>query len=195
MQKRAALYVRVSTNDQQTATQESELQEYARRRGWAVMKIYRDAGISGAVQRRPGLDALIADCRRRRSGIDVVLVWKFDRFARSLRHCLTALEEFRALGIDFCSATEPIDTTMPHGELVFQILAAVAQWERSLIQERVRAGIARAKREGKKIGRPQEITTENIEAIRRARKNGASFRALAARFGISTWSAHRACMA
>ena len=195
MQKRAALYVRVSTNDQQTATQESELQEYAGRRGWAVTKIYRDAGISGAVQRRPGLDALIADCRRRRSGIDVVLVWKFDRFARSLRHCLTALEEFRVLGIDFCSATEPIDTTMPHGELVFQILAAVAQWERSLIQERVRAGIARAKREGKKIGRPQEITARDIAAIKEARKSGASFRALATQFGISTWSAHRACAA
>jgi DNA invertase Pin-like site-specific DNA recombinase len=124
-----------------------------------------------------------------------VLVWKFDRFARSLRQCLTALEEFRGLGIDFCSATEPIDTTLPHGELVFQILAAVAQWERSLIQERVRAGIARAKREGKRIGRPQEITAAVIKAIKEARKNGASFRDIADQFGVSTWSAHRACMA
>ncbi len=195
MQKRAALYVRVSTNEQQTATQESELQDYARRRDWVVTKIYKDAGISGAVARRPGLNALLSDCRRRRSGIDVVLVWKIDRLGRSLLNCLTALEEFRALGINFCSATEPIDTTLPHGELVFQILAAVAQWERSLIQERVRAGIARAKREGKKIGRPQEITATVIKAIKEARKNGASFRALADQFGVSTWSAHRVCTA
>src|SRR5712692_9597897 len=106
---RAALYVRVSTNDQNTDAQESELKRYAERRGWQVYRVYQDRGQSGAKQSRPALDELMADCRRRR--VDAVLVWKFDRFARSLRHLLAALEDFKERGIDFVSCTEQIDTS------------------------------------------------------------------------------------
>ncbi len=194
-QKRVAIYVRVSTFDQSTKTQEKELLSYAKRRGWSVQKVYRDEGISGSRDSRPGLDELLADCRRRKEKINVVLVWKFDRFARSLRALLYGLESFRSLGIDFCSATEPIDTTLPHGELVFQILSAVAQWERSLIGDRVRAGVNRAKSEGRKLGRPslKTLTAAEIVALRKQRRGGMTFRKLAAQFGTSVWSAHQLC--
>ncbi len=194
--KRIACYVRVSTLDQSTKMQESELRDYAKRRGWTVHKVYRDEGISGARDRRPALDQLFADCRRRKENIDVVLVWKFDRFARSMRALVNALETFRALGIDFCSATEPIDTTLPHGELVFQILSAVAQWERSIIGERVRAGMKRAKAEGQRFGRRPltALTPADIAALRQQRKEGLNFRALATKFGTSVWTAHRLCV-
>jgi len=112
--KRVAIYVRVSTAEQNTKAQEGELKAFAGNRGWAIHEIFRDTG-SGAKDDRPGLKALIAACRQRK--IDVVLVWKFDRFARSLRHLVTALEEFKRLGIDFVSATEGVDTTVPSGEL------------------------------------------------------------------------------
>ncbi len=137
--KRVAIYTRVSTTDQHPAMQERELVEYVRRRSWTVFKKYSDKGISGTVEKRPALDALLADCRRRK--IDIVVVWKFDRFARSLKQLLNALEMFRTLGIAFVSCTEAIDTSLPHGEMLFQIIGAIAQWERALIVERVKAGI------------------------------------------------------
>jgi DNA invertase Pin-like site-specific DNA recombinase len=193
--KRVAIYVRVSTAGQNTRTQESELRKYAGGRGWAIHQVYRDEGFSGARVSRPALDQLLHDCQSRRVGIDIVLVWKFDRFARSLRALLSALETFRALGIDFCSATEPIDTTMPHGELVFQILSAVAQWERNLIGERVRAGIDRAKKDGVRFGRPplKRLSRADMVLIRKQRDEGKTFRALAAEFGTSVWTAHQVC--
>jgi DNA invertase Pin-like site-specific DNA recombinase len=193
--KSVAIYVRVSTAEQSTRTQEHELRGYAQKRGWIIQKVYRDQGVSGARLSRPGLDQLLADCRRRTVGIHVVLVWKFDRFARSLRGLLSALETFRSLGIDFCSATEPIDTTMPHGELVFQILSAVAQWERNLIGERVRAGINRAKEDGVRFGRPplKRLSRTEIAMLRKQRSEGKPFRTLAAEFGTSVWTAHRLC--
>ena len=137
--KRVGLYLRVSTDSQQTKMQESELRRYAEARGWEIYKIYADQGVSGRKDIRPALQELMAACRQRK--IDVVLVWKFDRFARSLRHLVTALEEFKRLRVDFISATEGVDTTVPSGELVFQIFGAIAQFEAGLISQRVKADL------------------------------------------------------
>jgi DNA invertase Pin-like site-specific DNA recombinase len=192
---RAGLYARVSTvRDQSTAVQEVELKEYADRRGWVVQELYVDRGQSGSKSKRPALDALMADCRRRK--IDVVLVWKFDRFARSLRQLVTALEEFRQLGIDFVSCTEAIDTSIPTGELVFQIFGAIAQFERVLIGERVRAGLANARREGKRLGRPpvKQLSPDQEAQLKADRARGkASLRTLARKYGVSVWKAHMLC--
>lgn len=186
---RVGIYVRVSTIGQSTRGQESELRHYARRRGWLVQKIYADRGFSGAKESRPALDELLADCRRRR--LDVVLVWKFDRFARSLKQLVSALEEFRKLGVDFLSATEGIDTTLASGELVFGIIAAMAQFERSLIVDRVKAGLARARKEGVRLGRPaiKRLTQEEMSSVRRDRSSGNfSLRGLATKYGTSLWT-------
>jgi len=189
--KRAALYVRVSTSDQSTKAQDSELKSYAENRGWVVKEIYSDK-ISGAKDTRPALQELMAACRQRK--VDVVLVWKFDRFARSLRHLVAALEEFKRLGIDFISATEGVDTTVPSGELLFQILGGISQFERALISERVRAGIAEARRTGKQLGRPaiKKLSETEIAKIRSARRKGVTLRKLATQFGASLWSVHQA---
>src|SRR5271169_3801963 len=138
--KTVALYARVSTLDQSCAMQLEDLRRYAARFGRSCE--YVDVGVSGAQRRRPQLDVLMKDARKRL--FDVVLVWKFDRFARSVKHLVDSLEEFTALNIDFISYTEGIDTTTPSGELLFHVMGAVAQFERDLIAERVRAGIARA---------------------------------------------------
>ena len=193
---KAALYVRVSTGDQGTSVQmqRRELHEYAKRRGWTVFRVYEDAGVSGAKDRRPGLDELMADCCRHKVG--VVLVWKFDRFARSTRQLVTALESFRALGIDFVSCTEAIDTSLPHGVMVFQIIAALAQWERSLISERVRAGLDHARKSGKQLGRPalKHLSRIDIASLRRERRQRrVPYRDLASKWGVSVWTAHKLC--
>ena len=194
MNKKAAIYVRVSTFDQHPEMQERELIEYVKRRGWALHKVYCDKGISGATEKRPALDELMADCRRKK--IDVVAVWKFDRFCRSLRQLLSALELFRALGVGFVSCTEAIDTQLPHGEMLFQIIGAIAPWERSLIAERVKAGLQHARSQGKKLGRPslRELTPDEIAKLRSERKRKQTpFRELAKRFGISVFAAHSLC--
>jgi DNA invertase Pin-like site-specific DNA recombinase len=152
---RAALYARVSTsgNGQDTGLQVDALRRLAEQRGWAVADVYVDEGVSGAVDSRPALDRMMGDARA--GTLDVVAVWKFDRFARSTAHLLGALDEFRRCGVDFVSLTEAIDTGTAIGKMVYTLLAAVAEFERSLIQERVRAGVARAKENGKHIGRPR----------------------------------------
>ena len=193
-EKRAAIYLRVSTNTQDVEMQRVQLQEYAERRGWAVHKVYTDRGQSGARPSRPALDELMADCRQRR--VDVVLVWKFDRFARSLRQLVGALEEFKRLKVDFVSCTEAIDTSIPSGELVFHIFGAIAQFERALISERVKAGIEHARRQGKKLGRPanRQLTPGQVERLRRERMNGdASLRSLAHKYKVSVWAVHTLC--
>ena len=141
--KRVAIYTRVSTTDQHPEMQQQELVRYVASRNWTLYKVYSDKGVSGVTEKRPGLDALLADCRRRR--VDLVVVWKFDRFARSLKQLVNALDLFRQIGIGFVSCTEAIDTSLPHGEMLFQIIGAIAQWERSLIAERVRAGLQHAR--------------------------------------------------
>lgn len=193
-QKRAAIYVRVSTFWQRTDPQESSLRDYVQRRGWSIHRVYRDHGVSGIRATRPGLDELMSDCRRRK--VDVVVVWKFDRFARSVSALVSALDLFRKLGIDFVSFTEAIDTSIPAGELVFHFFAAVAQFERSLISERVKAGLVHARTNGIRLGRRplRELSKADVQRIRWERKKCQTpYRALALQFGTSVWTVHRLC--
>jgi DNA invertase Pin-like site-specific DNA recombinase len=168
--KTAAIYARVSTEKQDSSLQVSTLKDYAARWGLEVGEVYSDDGVSGAKDRRPELDRLMADARRRK--VDAVLVFKFDRFARSTTHLLRALEEFRALGIDFISYSEGIDTTTPVGKMVFTMVAAIAEFERELIRERVKAGIERARRQGKQLGRRRlQVSVEEAAAMKAGGKS------------------------
>jgi len=148
---------RVSTKNhgQTTETQAVALREYAAHRGFEIVEEYRDEGISGSKDSRPALDRLMKDARARH--FDVVIVARFDRFARSVSHLLRALDEFNHLGIDFVSLSESIDTSTPMGKMIFTVLGAVAELERNLIKERVHMGISRARKEGKQLGRPKRI--------------------------------------
>ena len=143
--KRAAIYARVSTsNSQNPEMQLIELRAYCEKRGWQIAGEFVDAGISGAKERRPALDRLLALCRKR--AVDAVVVYRYDRFARSLRQLVNALEDFRALGIDFISLHEGVDTSTPNGRLVFGIFASIAEFERELIRDRVRSAKSRRRR-------------------------------------------------
>jgi DNA invertase Pin-like site-specific DNA recombinase len=187
-QKRVAIYTRVSTQDQSTKAQEKELREYATNRGWAITRHYTDT-ISGAKESRPGLDQLMADCKKRKA--DVVLVWKFDRFARSVPHLLRALETFEELGVEFVSLSEQIDTSTAAGRMIYTVLGAVSALERSLIAERVRLGIQNARREGKQLGRPpiRKLTKEEVKRVRTDRATGKfSLRQLATKYRTSLWA-------
>jgi DNA invertase Pin-like site-specific DNA recombinase len=191
---RVALYARVSTADkgQDPHVQTLELQEYCQRRDWSVVGEYVDVGISGTKETRPELDRLMADAHRRR--FDAVLCWKFDRFARSVSHLLRALETFRSLGIDFVSFSEQLDTTTPTGKMVFTVLGAVAELERSLIVERVKAGMRNARAKGKRIGRPPRtyLDQDKRRTIYEAyASGGSSLRQLAARFDTSVGTVQR----
>ena len=187
---RAAIYARVSTTGQGQSPemQVRELREYCARRGWQIVGEYEDAGISGAKDSRPELNRLMADAHRRR--FDAVAVWKFDRFARSVSHLLRALETFNALGVAFVSLSEQIDTSTPTGKMVFTVLGAVAELERSLIAERVRAGLRNARAKGKKIGRPRAIL--DVCQIAMLRAEGLSYEAVGKRLGVSDATIRRA---
>jgi DNA invertase Pin-like site-specific DNA recombinase len=162
--KTVALYARVSTLDQDCNLQLADLRRYANQRFNRAYE-YVDEGVSGTQRRRPALDNLMKDAQRRM--FDVVLVWKLDRFARSLKHLIDNLEDFGRLGINFVSFTEGIDTTTPSGQLLFHIVGAVAQFERDLIAERVRAGLAHARAMGKHIGRPRvEVDRDRVVVLR-----------------------------
>src|SRR5450755_3616734 len=176
--KRAAIYVRVSTLEQDTDLQETELRQYAESRGWDYI-VYRDKGQSGAKNDRPALNAMLNDLRRRK--FDVVVVWALDRLARSLRQLLTIGEECQSLGVDLVSLRQNIDTTLPAGRLTFQILGAVAEFERELLRDRVKAGMAQARRVGKHIGRParRRLSGADVEKIRLLRSQGRSVRRIA----------------
>jgi DNA invertase Pin-like site-specific DNA recombinase len=194
-QLKIAIYARVSTkNGQDPEMQLGELREYVRSRKWKVAGEYVNTGISGASDSRPELNRLMADANRRR--FDVVAVWKFDRFARSVSHLLRALETFRALGIEFVSLSESIDTSTPTGKMVFTVLASVAELERSLIGERVRAGLRNAKARGTRLGRPplKYLTAVETQRLRRERRRSRiSFQALAEKYGVSVWTAFQLC--
>jgi DNA invertase Pin-like site-specific DNA recombinase len=182
--KRAAIYVRVSTQDQSTEMQERDLKDYARSRGWSVA-IYQDKGESGAKVTRPALARLLNDARHRK--VEVVLVWTLDRLARSLLQLLSLSEEFQSLGVDLVVYRQNLDTSVPAGRLTYAVLSAVAEFERELLRERVRAGLAQARRAGKRIGRPplRRFTTAEIEQIKGEHNLGASIRSLAKQFGAS----------
>ncbi len=188
--KRVALYVRVSTGEQNADLQVNELTEYAAFRKWQTVETYADK-MSGAKDRRPALDRLMADAKRGK--FDAVAVWRFDRFARSTSHLLRALEEFAALGIDFVSLKESIDTSTPTGKMIFTVLAAVAELERNTIRERVIAGQKAAKRRGVRFGRPAvEVDTERALKLR---KEGLSWRDISATVGVPKDTLIRHCEA
>src|SRR3989440_12125247 len=150
--KRVAIYARVSTTDQTCDNQLRDLRDYCRARGWTDVREFIDTGISGTKERRPALDKLMAEVKGRH--VDVVVVAAFDRFGRSVRHLVETLELLRHLDVEFISLREQIDTGSPLGQAVFTIIAAIAQLERSLIVERVKAGLRRARAEGQRLGRP-----------------------------------------
>ena len=188
--KRAAIYLRVSTNDQETDRQESELREYVEARHWDFV-LYRDRGQSGAKTDRPALKSMMADLRRRK--FDVLVVWALDRLARSLKQLLNIAEECRLLGVDLVSLKQNVDTTLPAGRLTFQVLGAVAEFERELLRERVKSGMAQARRAGKHVGRParRKFHAGDIERMKLLRSQGVSVRKLATDFGTSQWMASR----
>jgi DNA invertase Pin-like site-specific DNA recombinase len=160
---KAAIYARVSTTDQTCENQRLELRRYAEARGWTVTREYVDEGVSVAKERRPALDALVKDAKRRR--VDVVVCWRLDRLGRNLRHLVTLLDELHGLGIAFVSLGEGIDCTTPAGKLQLHILAALAEFERERIRERVVAGLARVKSNGQRLGRPEKSSQKPFSRL------------------------------
>jgi DNA invertase Pin-like site-specific DNA recombinase len=184
--KRAAVYTRVSTIDQHPETQLLDLRQMAAQRGYEIVAEYTDK-ISGTKAKRPGLDQMMADARRGR--FDVVLVWACDRIARSTRHFLAVLDDLNRTGVEFVSFRESLDTGGPLGRAIVIIIAAIAELERSLIVERVRAGMRRARLEGQRIGRAP-LVLDNV-AIRQDRQRGLSLRQIAKGHRISTATVQR----
>src|SRR5208283_5174513 len=180
----AAIYARVTTlnGGQDPTMQTRELAEYCQRRGWEVFDYYVDKGVSGKKDSRPQLNRMMEDAHARR--FDVVVVWRFDRFCRSVSHLLRALETFNALGIQFVSLCEQVDTSTPTGKLVFTVLGAVSEGERNLIAERVRAGLRNARAKGKRLGRPTKCV--DVDRIKSLRAEGYSWRAIAGMMKLST---------
>jgi DNA invertase Pin-like site-specific DNA recombinase len=185
--KRAVLYLRVSTRDQHTSNQEAELRQAAERAGWEITKVYKDHGISGAKGRdkRPHFDAMCKDAAKRQ--FDIVMAWSVDRLGRSLQDLVVFLAELHALRVDLFLHQQGLDTTTPAGKAMFQMLGVFAEFERSIIQERVRAGLLRAKREGKRLGRPPiaGALRERIVAALQEPGRTAGVRKIALRFGIN----------
>ena len=182
--RRAALYARVSTLDQEPENQLAEHRRYVAARDWVAIE-YVDQGVSGAKDRRPALDRLVADARRRQG--DTVVVWRLDRLGRSLKHLVTLLDEFHAVGVGFVSLGEGIDLHTPAGRLQLHILAALAEFERARIAERVAAGLARARQNGTRLGRPEKVVPESVLGSVR----GLSVREAGRRLGVSPATAHR----
>ena len=189
---RTALYARVSTSDkgQDVDMQLRELREHCQRKGWTIAAEYVDSGVSGAKESRPELNRMMADAKTR--AFDAVLVWRFDRFGRSLKHLVVALAEFESLGIAFVSLMDSIDLSTPQGKLMFGIVASMAEFERSLIQQRVRSGMANAAAKGARIGRPKVVVdSDKIIALR---ASGASWRTIQRQTGIPKSTAQRAAV-
>jgi DNA invertase Pin-like site-specific DNA recombinase len=184
--KKVAIYVRVSTGHQDHAMQLVDLRRYVEQRGWQVYQEYADTA-SGSKESRPALELLMNDARKRK--FDAVLVWRFDRYARSTKHLVTALSEFKGLGIDFISYQENLDTGTSMGEAMFSIIAALAQLERDIIRDRVRGGLRAAREKGQKLGRPPKLDNSKIRELR---SSGLSVRAIAAQLSISKSAVQRA---
>ena len=182
---RAGLYARVSTLDQHPENQLEELRRYVAARGWEATE-YIDKGISGAKEARPGLNQLLSDAKKRK--VDIVICWRLDRLGRSLRHLILMLDELTALGVGFVSLNEGIDTSTPAGRLQLHVIGAIAEFERARIVERVRAGLARARRQGKRLGRPpRRITARELASVA-----GLSTRGAARELRVSASQIHRA---
>lgn len=189
---KVAIYTRVSTSGkgQDTEVQARELREYAARREWIIASEYSDNGFSGAKERRPALDKLIQDARRRK--FDAVLCWKLDRIGRSLKHLVNLLAELEAVNVALVSFSDNLDLSTPQGRLMFQIIGAMAEFERSLTVERVRSGLAHARAKGKKLGRPK--VDANVAHIARLRDSGASWATVCQETGLSKGTAQRAIL-
>jgi DNA invertase Pin-like site-specific DNA recombinase len=192
--KRAVLYLRVSTLDQTTANQERELRQVAERAAWQIVHVYKDHGISGAKgrDRRPAFDALHKAAVRRE--FDVVMAWNVDRLGRSLQDLVGFLGQLHAAGVDLFLHQQGLDTTTPGGKAMFQMLGVFAEFERSIIQERVRAGLRRAVSEGKQLGRPRlaaDIERRISVALKARKETGDSVRKIAARFGVDPSTVQR----
>ena len=181
MEKRVAIYVRVSTKDQSVDMQLNDLERYSKERSLNVFKVYQDNGVSGTKETRPALNDLMNDAKKRR--FDTVLVWRFDRFARSTKHLVNALYEFRNLGIDFISYQENIDTSSPLGEAIFTIISAMSKLERDIIAERVKGGLRKARANGKRLGRP--YSDINVNRVIKCKEQGMSIREIAKEMGLS----------
>lgn len=186
----AGVYARVSTVNagQDPTMQTRELAAYCERRGWAVFDTYVDNGVSGKRDSRPALNRLMADAHARR--FDVIICWRFDRFSRSVSHLCRALETFNALDIQFVSLCEQVDTSTPTGKLVFTILGAVAEGERNLIAERVRAGLRNARAKGKRLGRPTKCV--DVDRVNSLRASGKSWRSVASMMKLSVGTVYAA---
>jgi len=188
---KAGIYCRVSTSEQSVDMQRADLHRYCEQRGLEIHREYCDEGVSGTKDRRPALDALMADARKRL--FDVVLVWRFDRFARSTKHLISALDEFRHLGIEFISYQENIDTGSPLGKAIFTIVSAIAELERNIIVERIKGGLRRAKDQGKRLGRRPITDLEVLGTIQRMRAQGESVRAISKALKLSKSFVHKTC--
>jgi DNA invertase Pin-like site-specific DNA recombinase len=188
MTKRVALYARVSTADQRTDLQLDALRQLAAQRGWTVIAEHVDHGVSGVRAKRPELDKLMAAVHR--GELDLVAVWRFDRFARSMQHLVSALADFRARNVQFVSVQDGCDTTTAAGRMVFGVIASLAEFERELIVERVRAGMAAAKRRGRRAGRPHKRV--DIARARAMRTEGRPLREIAAALDVGLGTLHRA---
>jgi DNA invertase Pin-like site-specific DNA recombinase len=185
---KVAIYARVSTNDQRADLQLDALRQLAEQRGWTIYEEYVDAGYSGRKDRRPALDRLMADARKGK--FHIAAVWRFDRFGRSLRHLVTALDEFHDLGIQFVSTQDGIDTGTATGRLMFAVVGAMAQFEAELVRERTIAGLGAARRRGVRLGRrPVRV---DVERARELRGQGLSYRQLAVELGASVGTVHGA---
>ncbi len=185
--KRVAVYVRVSTKEQSVGMQLNDLERYSKECRLSVFKVYKDNGVSGTKETRPALSSLMDDARKRK--FDVVLVWRFDRFARSTKHLVNALYEFRNLGIDFISYQENIDTSSPLGEAIFTIISAMSKLERDIIAERVKGGLRKARANGKRLGRPNGDV--DINKMIDCKKQGKSIREIAKEMGLSRGKVER----
>src|SRR5262247_4109711 len=188
--KRVALYVRVSTDDQSVENQVRELRQVAERRGWTVVEVYRDAGISGAKGRdqRPGLDSMLKDAGRRK--FDVVMAWAIDRLGRSLTDLLETIKHLEACGVDLYLDQQAIDTTTPMGKLVFQLTGAFAEFERTMIRQRIKAGLKRAVAQGVKLGRPK-IDRATERKVRKQLAKGIGILKVAKSLGLGTGTVQR----
>jgi DNA invertase Pin-like site-specific DNA recombinase len=186
---RVAIYARVSTSNQgqDVTLQTRELQKYAEARGWTVTGEYVDEGVSGAKDSRPELNRLMADAKRRKC--DAILVWKLDRFGRSLRHLVNAIAELESVGVAFVSFTDNLDLSTPSGRLMFQVIGAMGEFERELIRERVRAGLRNAKAKGRTLGRPGINVDASKVVVMRGR--GMSMRTIATELGCSPAYVHK----
>lgn len=187
MTLRAARYLRVSRQDQDPRLQDDETKEFIARRGWTLTDTYTDQGVSGSKDRRPELDRLLADARRK--SFDVLVVWRSDRMFRSLKNMVVTLDDLASLGISFTSVTEPFDTTCPSGKLLMHIVSAMGEFERSILIERTRAGVAAARRRGARVGRPPARLDR--DRLIELKEQGWSVRRIAASLGVGPSTVQR----